>query len=673
MERIIKGRVYDQAGTGSPIFQALVTLSPSATSTSKPAGENAGTNLQNLIQTFTNENGEYLFSEELPNNQYEINVHAFDVPSQRYPIPAGEAPVEHNIPLNLGIHIRTSPSDAGYSTGPVIAKVGRSILANLDSNVLQSILRIQWDSSSGVAITPISNTDVPIEVLVGFSASGEFYLTAVVTAREQHFDSQAKLEKQAKVMTRFTGSVAQPDVNMIAGKVGVALQRASVQPTLDQALWVAIRNRTRAISFHRYSEFIDRIMCDEDSEISNEPRLKRQILELGTQMRGVGAYQLLKTATEVFLLMECGVKKHGPSLTLYEHLYDAEREEARLGEFLSFEEISNKLKHYLGRAQQLPYITRVVEAAFPEYLGRGVFCDRVVSARINEPPLIELIWSYWHEEGMLVQTMNAVNRRFQNVRAPGDRDPLMHLEIDPLRRVGNLLWGQIQDDLNVLSVKRRAYEYAHHYGLTIYGRAAAEIRPADNRSKFLEAFHNLLNLTSVFFKEDNDTTVIADGYPLLNALKEVHLVLAQGAHNQFGDLPWTARAEMLAMEWILSRPEIREFLQSRIMVPYKEPWMAQVDTMKSVQGWTDVTVTHFRDLGFYGEQILLSVRFGDWIGINDEDSAKNWARYWRPEIQGYLHAYRAATGVDLTNTDAVDATVPAVHLQKRLSLQQRMR
>jgi len=40
----------------------------------------------------------------------------------------------------------------------------------------------------------------------------------------------------------------------------------------------------------------------------------------------------------------------------------------------------------------------------------------------------------------------------------------------------------------------------------------------------------------VFYKQDDDTTVKADAFPVLNALKEVHLVLSQGAHNQFGDL-----------------------------------------------------------------------------------------------------------------------------------------
>ena len=81
---------------------------------------------------------------------------------------------------------------------------------------------------------------------------------------------------------------------------------------------------------------------------------------------------------------------------------------------------------------------------------------------------------------MLVQTMNAINRRFQNVRAPADSDPLAHLEIDPLRPLNNLLWGYIQDEWNRLSVQRRAYEYDHHYGLSLFGRAVANLRPADS-------------------------------------------------------------------------------------------------------------------------------------------------------------------------------------------------
>ncbi len=93
---------------------------------------------------------------------------------------------------------------------------------------------------------------------------------------------------------------------------------------------------------------------------------------------------------------------------------------------------------------------------------------------------------------------------------------------------------------------------------------------------------------------------------------------------------------------------MREFLGGRIMVPYPEAWMDRVDTMKRLQGWTDTTVTDFRDLAIFGEQLLLSIRYGHWSDVHDSAHAANWARYWRPEIQSYIHAYRAVTGVDLT-------------------------
>jgi hypothetical protein len=248
------------------------------------------------------------------------------------------------------------------------------------------------------------------------------------------------------------------------------------------------------------------------------------------------------------------------------------------------------------------------------------------------------------------------------------------MEIEPLRPANNLLWGYIQDEISRLSVHRRAHEYDHHYGLSLQGRAIPTLRTADSRSHFLEAFHNLLRVTAIFFKEDDDTTVISDGFPVLNALKECHLVLSFGAHNQFGDLPWTARVEMLTQQWLLARPEMRDYLQSRAMVPYKETWMAQVDTMKTLQGWIDVSVTHFHDLAVFGEQLLLSIRYGDWSEVIEAEQAKNWARYWRPEIQGYIHAYRVATGVDLgidlTKLDKIDTTPPSVHLARRLEKQQ---
>jgi len=58
--------------------------------------------------------------------------------------------------------------------------------------------------------------------------------------------------------------------------------------------------------------------------------------------------------------------------------------------------------------------------------------------------------------------------------------------------------------------------------------------------------------------------------------------------------------------------------------------------------------------------------------VNDPVQATNWARYWRPEIQGYLHAYRSVSGVDLSVDIAnarIDATLPSIHLVQRLEEQ----
>ena len=260
--------------------------------------------------------------------------------------------------------------------------------------------------------------------------------------------------------------------------------------------------------------------------------------------------------------------------------------------------------------------------------------------------------------------MNAITWRFQNRRGSGDRDPLASLEIDPLRPLNNFLWGYVQDEQHRLTVVRRAYEYAHQYGLTLLGKAVPAVQGADNRSRFIESFHNLLHVCSIFYKEDDDTTVVADGFPLLNALKEVHLLLTKGASNQYGDLPWTARLEMLMQQFLLARPEFREFLPRRIMVDYPEQWMHSVETMKGLQGWSSASVVHFRDLAVFGEQIILGVRFEAWPSIIESQHAANWARYWRPEIQGYIYAYRAVTSVDLT--ERVDATAPALLLRQRM-------
>jgi hypothetical protein len=486
----------------------------------------------------------------------------------------------------------------------------------------------------------------------------------------------------------------------IETKSEVTLQRTFVARTDDAALGPAIRNRTAAIGFERYQRYINCVFgCDDTADPDvfarfgaggldamnarcldpitdpNDPTERRRVISI----YGPYAYSVLKLATQVFLTLESGVvlRQGDPGLP---KIFDIKKEQIRFNDSsLTFQRIKDELQSYISPSDHLPYLDRIVRNLItldPNKIHEVLpYCLGVLKFRLTSPSLIELIWSYWLEEGMLVQTMNAIARRFQNRRG-SPNDPLGELEFDPLRPLNNLIWGFIQDEHNRLTVPRRAHEYQHHYGLSLIGTTVSDVNPADSRSKFIEAFHNLLSCAARFFKEDSDTTVIADGFPLLNALNEVHLILAEGAHNQFGDLTWTARAEMLTIQWMLARPEMREFLRGRYMVPYQEEWMGAVDSMKKLQGWTDTTITHFYELAVTGERILLSVRYGDWSDIeNIEDQAKNWARSWKPEIQRYIHGYRTATGVDLAAdiTDTRGAATrylqPSVLIQRRLTEQ----
>jgi hypothetical protein len=492
------------------------------------------------------------------------------------------------------------------------------------------------------------------------------------------------------VLTPATASANQD------GVLPVSLQRTAMVETPQQVLWVIIRNRTNAIGWRRYKDFIDGVLCADPSS---------KVRASGTiAFRGTDAYQILKNATDLFLMHEAGVLEDDfdvdqsfetgsprgrldPNTALNE--LDAEtdpgrreaaalEEQRRLGRRTAIERLRQLRDAYYERIQGetvLPYLGIIREKLADIPLkGPGETapnCYGILKSNLGGPVAMELIWSYWHEEGMLVQVLNAILARFQNRRhRPGNGpDPLMRFDLDPLRPLNNLFWGFTQDEIFRLTVRRRAFEYEHEYGLRLIGKAVPKQSAVDRRSKFLEAFHNLIYLSHVFYKEDDDTTVIADAFPVLNALRETHLILAEGAHNQFGDLPSLARSEMMIMEWLLARPEIREFLGGRIMVPYEEEWMDRVDMVKTMEGWTDVTITHFRDLGVFGEQLVLSIRYGNWSVENDPQEAANWARYWRPEIQRYAHAYRSATGVDLT--ERADATMPSTLLQRRLVGQRR--
>ncbi|HEX2094547.1 MAG TPA: hypothetical protein VHG28_19235 [Longimicrobiaceae bacterium] len=549
------------------------------------------------------------------------------------------------------------------------------------------------DATDQVAVntgTIATEIGVGTERIVGELARSAGMLT---TSAERLAGATERVVEKLDVLPRLPG--------LASGDRSVTLRRAELENTEMGALWTAIAIHTEAISFASYDAFMTRILCvgaSSAAPASADPmeadlRTQMNRLQRLCHLPGVDAYELLKTATETFLLLECGAcppAGGGAGLQAIADPVTGARDPkavvgpefdrfGRSGDDLTYDEARSNLAVFLGNARN-NYLETIIQAAFPrgQVNVRSPFC-LASGTFLDSPCLLELIWSYWMEEGMLTQTISTITRRFQNVRRPGrGPDPLAEFELDPLRPLNGFIWGYLQDEPNRLSVVRRAYEYNHHYGLTLYGRAVPRLRPADPRSRFLEAFHNLLRQAAEFYREDNDTTVIADAFPVLNSLKEVHLVLSEGAHNQFRDLPWTARVEMLLQQWLLARPEMREFLRGRYMVAYPERWMGPVDSMKKLQGWTETSVIHFRDLARFGERILLSIRYGNWSAVSDQDHAKAWLRFWKEEIQGYIHAYHAATGVNLTD-DAVEVRrsadirylQPSVHLRNRLLAERR--
>ena len=626
--------------------------------------------------------GEAVF--QLPAGEYYVEATAFGATERTKEPKVVEPKCENRFELELPLSLQVNPvplADAGQAREP-IHSAGTILTARAECSPSEDQVEfLEWTVSDG-SILEEGKKATGNEVHIDTSgARGPLEIGVTMFGRDN-----ARLSSSTSLMIAPAATVP------VGGTVNIGLRRSASAMTPDLPLWVVIRNSTDSLSFKNYQRYIDVVLCD--SSVEGLPDGLRRMASRGNRYEELkkrrflpfsdsDAYRLLKVATEAFVMVNCGVAldRYPPFGQL-----DLDLLSGRTGVDLNkgrFEELWCKYLEQVNGTNRrtLPYLA-LIASKFPDArIKARIFADLcedediaepcygLLGEKLSEPCLVELIWSYWHEEAMLVQSINAISLRFQN-RIARNGDPLVNMELSALRPLNNLLWGYIQDEQHRLSVMRRGDEYDHQYGLRLEGRAAPNYRTADSRSQFLRAFHNLLHLSSVFYQKDDNTMVLADAFPVLNALKEVHLILSQGAHNQFGDLPVTARVEMMMQQWMLARPEFAEFLPTRAMVAYPEPWMDRVDAMKKLQGWSDVNVLHFRDLAVFGEKLLLTIRYGSWVEVNDSDQAKNWLRAWRPEIQGYIHAYRAVTGADVT-TEPVSATLPSILLQRRLAQQPR--
>lgn len=516
-------------------------------------------------------------------------------------------------------------------------------------------------------------------------------------------DYAGPIGKAADELTDSINHLASSIASNLSSTIKTQLQPAGNFISDDVALWLVIKKSTDDLSFSNFYNFVETLFSGDENDISADLRdtFKGLQKRRSSPFMNVDIYEGLKIAAEAFVMTNCmvdqvftpeDVEELKQRIRVVDGIPNPEQVKFHLERLktkvnggpgmLPVVAIINNKVNVVKPAFNLKAITRnvklrsAVEATTWEDDNYDYSYERI-SEKLTHPCYIELIWSYWHEESMMVQGLHTVCRRFQNIRSMGKNDPLANLEIDPLRPLNNLLWGYIQDEQHRLSVRRRAFEYNHQYGVSLIGEAAREMRFADPRSKFIEAFHTLLNLASRFYKQADDMTVKPDGFPILNGLRETHLILSEGMHNQYGDLPSTSRSEMLLEQYMLSRPEFREFLPIRTMVAYPEPWMDRVAALNQLMGFTKTSVLHFNYMAVFGEKIMLSIRFSDWATADRRaDEAANWANFWRPEIQAYIHSYRAATGVDLSADGVaagqrVDVQQPSVHLYNRLMEQRK--
>src|SRR5262245_40579503 len=172
--------------------------------------------------------------------------------------------------------------------------------------------------------------------------------------------------------------------------INVKLTRASGVPGPgdlgdDKIFWTAIRNRTEAIGFDNYSRVIDAVLCGRDNPSAKTCKdQSKEFTEIGTpsiqerrdnllddfpSIYGVDTYNLLKLATQAFLLFETGIGIRRPRLGPDTFLPE---EQKRYGDnSIIYDNPQNptdpnsltaQLNRFLGGEGKAPYLRRIVDA-----------------------------------------------------------------------------------------------------------------------------------------------------------------------------------------------------------------------------------------------------------------------------------------------------------------------
>jgi hypothetical protein len=256
------------------------------------------------------------------------------------------------------------------------------------------------------AILSEPETNADGDHLVKWSTSGLEAGSYVI--RAQFLDEDQKTMPDKDEIARYTLGVrpisaddsVSVDMRDVERRVAVALQRIDFPDTVDQALWPIIRKAVESLSFSRYQDWIDKVVCA-PGELERRERaaVGRVQPNRALPFPDIDPYRLLKVATEVFLMINCGVAlERNAYENLLKELGPGDRE--RLG-VSSGGQLDAYWRGYLQRVNgfyTIPYLDIVRRKLGDIRLGdsdRMRFADRcygILREKFTRPCLIELIW-----------------------------------------------------------------------------------------------------------------------------------------------------------------------------------------------------------------------------------------------------------------------------------------
>ena len=129
-------------------------------------------------------------------------------------------------------------------------------LTGPSADTLNKVTRVEWHSRHA-AIDPIGKG---LRAAIEGTAPGDVEVDATITI-DAGTVRRVVTDRTVFPLSFTTQAIFPFRAAPLADVTRVALQRASIRPAHERGLWTLIRANTRAIGFHHYHEFINRVLC----------------------------------------------------------------------------------------------------------------------------------------------------------------------------------------------------------------------------------------------------------------------------------------------------------------------------------------------------------------------------------------------------------------------------